>query len=282
MRVKRAGEPSLDACDSPVCLVAPGGRRHAMNAGQAAFIAGAGFLAGVINSVAGGGSFFTLPALIRCGVPTIHANTTSTVALWPGTLASFGAYRRELAARRRLAVTLAIVSVFGGIVGAWILLHTPAATFDRLLPWLTLFATVLFAYGRQVAARLKLTLGNEHDVRSLVKTSLLQFVIAVYGGYYGAGAGIMMLAVLSLLNMTNIHAMNAFKTLLSVAFNGAAVLLFIVKGFVLWPEALTMMAGAVVGGYGGAWLARRLPAVFVRGFVIVTGVLTTVYFFWRA
>lgn len=253
-----------------------------MNAGQGAFIAGAGLLAGVINSVAGGGSFFTLPALIRCGVPTVLANSTSTVALWPGTLASFGAYRHELAARRRLATALAAVSVFGGIVGAWILLHTPTATFDRLLPWLTLFATVLFAFGRQLANRFKLSLGEADDHRSLVKTSLLQFVIAVYGGYYGAGAGIMMLAILSLLGMSNIHAMNAFKTLLSVAFNGAAVVLFIVKGAVRWPEALVMMAGAVVGGYGGAWLARRLPATSVRRFVIVTGVLTTGYFFWRA
>ncbi len=252
-----------------------------MNAGQALFIVGAGALAGVINSVAGGGSFFTLPALIGCGLPVVLANATSTVALWPGTLASFGAYRSELAARRRLGLTLAAVSIFGGIVGAWILLHTPAATFDQLLPWLTLFATGLFAYGRRLAARFKLTLGEHDDIRSLVKTSALQFVIAVYGGYYGAGAGIMMLAVLSLLGMTNIHAMNALKTLLSVAFNGAAVVLFIARGFVLWPEALTMMAGAIVGGYGGAWLARRLPAAWVRGFVIATGVLTTVYFFWR-
>ena len=246
---------------------------------QAALVAGAGLLAGIINSVAGGGSFFTLPALVNVGLPTVTANTTSTVALWPGTLASFGAYRRELAARRGLAITLAVVSVFGGVVGAWILLHTPAATFDRLLPWLTLFATVLFAYGRQVAARLKLSLGE--DRRSLVKTCVLQFVIAIYGGYYGAGAGIMLLAVLSLLGMDNIHAMNAFKTLLSAAFNGAAVVIFIVRGSVHWPEALTMMAGGIVGGYGGAWLAQRLPTAWVRGAVIVAGVLTTIYFFWR-
>ncbi|MBE7212837.1 MAG: sulfite exporter TauE/SafE family protein [Gluconacetobacter diazotrophicus] len=252
-----------------------------MNPGQAAFIAGAGVLAGIINSVAGGGSFFTLPALVRCGVPTVQANTTSTVALWPGTMASFGAYRQEMASRRRMSAILALVSILGGGIGAWILLHTPAATFDLLLPWLTLFATLLFTYGRQVAARFKLSLGEHDDARSLVKTSALQFVIAIYGGYYGAGAGIMMLAVLSLLGMTNIHAMNALKTLLSASFNGVAVVIFIARGFVLWPEALTMMAGAVVGGYGGAWLARRLPAAWVRGFVIVTGVLTTIYFFWR-
>ena len=132
-----------------------------------------------------------------------------------------------------------------------------------------------------MASRLRLSLGNEHDLGSLVKTSALQFVIAVYGGYYGAGAGIMMLAVLSLLNMTNIHAMNAFKTLLSGSFNFSAVVIFIVDGAVRWPEALTMMAGGIVGGYGGAWLAQRLPTEWVRGFVIFAGVLTTIYFFWR-
>ena len=250
-----------------------------MNPGQAALVAGAGLLAGVINAVAGGGSFFTLPALVRVGLPTVTANTTSTVALWPGTLASFGAYRRELAARRGLAAILAAVSVVGGIVGAWILLHTPAATFDRLLPWLTLFATALFAYGRQAAARFRLSLGE--DRRSLVTTSVLQFVIAVYGGYYGAGAGIMLLALLSVMGMTNIHAMNAFKTLLSAACNGAAVVVFVARGSVHWPEALTMMAGGLVGGYGGAWLAQRLPTRWVRGGVIFAGVLTTIYFFWR-
>ncbi len=252
-----------------------------MDLARAALIVGAGLLAGVINSVAGGGSFLTFPALVFCGLPSITANATSTVALWPGTLASFGAYRRELAAQRTLGVVLAAISIVGGAVGAWILLHTRTRTFDELLPWLTLFATLLFACGKTLSQRLKMSLGSEGDTGALVKTGVIQFVVSIYGGYYGAGAGIMMLSVLALLGMTNIHAMNAFKTLLSAAFNASAVVMFICYQRVQWPAALLMMAGAVVGGFGGAWLAQRLPAAWVRGFVIVMGVVTTVYFFSR-
>ena len=253
-----------------------------MTTAQAGLIAASGVFAGMINSVAGGGSFLTLPVLIGCGMPSIPANATSTIALWPGTLASFGAYRREMSARPRLAVILGAISLVGGVFGALILLHTPQLTFNRLLPWLTLFATVLFIFGARVAARLNLTLGESDDFRSLLKTGTIQFFIAIYGGYYGAGAGIMMLAVLALLGMKNIHAMNAFKTLLSGSFNGAAVVTFILQGIVHWPEALCMMAGAIAGGYGGAWLARRTPPAWIRGFVIFTGIVTTGYFFWRA
>ncbi len=249
---------------------------------QASLVAASGVFAGMINSVAGGGSFLTLPVLVYCGLPSIVANTTSTVALWPGTVASFGAYRREMAARQSLAAVLGAISLVGGGCGALILLHTPSLTFTRLLPWLTLFATVLFMFGPRIAARLKLSLGEADDHKSLLKTGTIQFVIAVYGGYYGAGAGIMLLAMLALLGMKNIHAMNAFKTLLSAAFNAAAAVTFILQGVVHWPEALWMMAGGVAGGYGGAWLARRMPPAWIRAFVIFIGVVTTAYFFWRA
>lgn len=247
--------------------------------GQAALIAGSGLVAGAINSVAGGGSFLTLPVLIACGVPQVPANATSAVALWPGMLASFGAYRRELAARKGLAMFLVFVSLVGGVAGALILLWTPAVTFKRLLPWLTLFATVLFAFGPRLSVRLKLSLGTGEDHRSRLQTGTTLFFLAVYGGYYGAGAGIMLLAVLALLGMKHIHAMNAFKTLLTSCFNGAAAVVFIVRGVVHWPEAGWMMAGGLVGGYGGASLARRLPPGWIRGFVIAAGTLTTAYFF---
>ena len=253
-----------------------------MTSAQASLITASGVFAGMINSVAGGGSFLTLPVLVSCGLPSIAANATSTIALWPGTLASFGAYRREMAAQKSLAVALGLVSLVGGAIGAWILLHTPQLTFDRLLPWLTLFATVLFGFGPRVAAGLKLSLGEGDDHKSLLGTGTLQFVVAVYGGYYGAGAGIMMLAILALLGMKNIHAMNAFKTLLNAAFNATAILVFILQGIVHWPEALWMMAGGIMGGYGGAWLARRTPPALIRALVIFTGVVTTGYFFWRA
>ncbi len=246
-----------------------------------ALIVGAGLLAGIINSVAGGGSFVTLPALVAAGLPSITANCTSTIALWPGIVASFGAYRSELAARRQLSIVMAVVSLAGGVLGGWILLHTRTLTFDRLLPWLTLFATLLFTYGKTLSQRLKISLGNEDHASALVKTGVVQFIVAIYGGYYGAGAGIMVLSVLSLLGMTNIHAMNALKTLLSAAFNLSAVVLFIVLKRVVWGDALLMMGGAIVGGFGGAWLAQRMPGAWVRGFVIVMGVVTTLYFFWR-
>lgn len=252
-----------------------------MNPTQFLLIFGAGVLAGTINSVAGGGSFITFPLLVYFKVPSIPANATSTIALWPGSLASLGAYRREMAAQPRLALVLALVSVAGGTLGAWILLHTTPRTFDVLLPWLTLFATTLFAFGPRISERLKLSLGEANTSRSLAQTAAIQFVISIYGGYYGAGAGIMMLAVLALLGMKNIHAMNAFKTLLSVSFNAAAVVMFILKKIVFWPQAWSMMAGAVLGGYGGAWLARRMPPIYIRRFVIAVGVTTTVYFFLR-
>ena len=253
-----------------------------MNPTQFFLIFAVGALAGIINSVAGGGSFFTFPLLVYFGVPSIPANATSTIALWPGTLASLGAYRREMAAQPRLALVMSLVSLAGGAAGAWILLHTTPQTFDQLLPWLTLFATLLFAFGKSLSARLNLSLGEAEDRRSLFRSGIIQFVIAIYGGYYGAGAGIMMLAVLALLGMTNIHAMNGFKALLSGAFNGAAVIMFILKGIVHWPQAWCMMAGAILGGYGGAELARRMPPAYIRWFVIVTGAATTLYFFWRA
>jgi len=177
---------------------------------------------------------------------------------------------------------MGLVSVAGGAVGAWVLLHTLTRPFDQLLPWLTLFATLLFTFGKAFSERLKLSLGESENAGSMVQTGVIQFVIAIYGGYYGAGAGIMMLAVLALLGMKNIHAMNGFKALLSCSFNGAAVLMFIVRRIVYWPQALCMMGGAIAGGYGGAWLARRMPPAYIRWLVIVTGVVTTVYFFWRA
>ena len=253
-----------------------------MNTSSFLLIAGAGVLAGAINSVAGGGSFFTLPLLVYFKIPSIPANATSTVALWPGSLASLGAYRREMAAQPRLATVMALVSLAGGAVGAWILLHTTARTFDQLLPWLTLFATLLFAFGKGLSARLNLSLGEAENSRAMVQSGAIQFVIAIYGGYYGAGAGIMMLSVLALLGMKNIHAMNGFKSLLNCSFNAAAIVMFVLKRIIFWPQALAMMGGAIVGGYGGAWLARRMPPAYIRRFVIVTGVATTLYFFWRA
>ena len=253
-----------------------------MDSGHIALVVGAGFLAGIINAAAGGGSFVTLPVLVFCGFPSTAANETSTVALWPGTIASFAAYRREIAMHRRLALTMSLVSLLGGCLGAWILLHTSPLTFDQMLPWLTLFATLLFTCGKRLAERFELSLGAAEDRRSLLKMGVILFFIAIYGGYYGAGCGIVVLAVLALLGMKDINAMNGLKALANVSFNASAVVMFALGGAVNWPAAWWMMAGGLAGGYGGAWLARRLPPRAVRAFVIATGVVTTIYFFYRA
>ena len=248
-----------------------------MHLDQVFLIVGSGILAGAINAMAGGASFMTLPVLVFCGLPSTSANETSTVALWPGTLASFSVYRQEIAANSRFAVMMTVVSVIGGTLGAWILLHTTPLTFDRLLPWLTLSATLIFATGRRLGEVFKITMGEDHDRRAWLKAAPLLSIIAIYSGYYGAGAGIIMLAVLAVLGMKNIHAMNGLKMLGNAASNSSAVVMFAAVGTVDWPATLYMMAGA----YGGAALARRLPQQFVRRFVIVMGLATTVYFFYR-
>ena len=244
----------------------------------------AAILGGMLNSVAGGGTFITLPALIFTGVLPINANATSTVALWPGSLASVGAYRQELAKQKRsLVILLSVTSLIGGILGAELLLNTSQSTFVKLLPYLLLLATVLFALSGPVTARLRerSTRGSSFSWPTMVGISLLQLVIAIYGGYFGGGIGILMLATLGLMGSENIHEMNAMKTLLTTFINGVALVLFIIKGIVAWPEAIVMIIGATIGGYGGAYFARRLDPRVVRWFVIAVGVVMTIYFFVR-
>lgn len=229
---------------------------------------------GALNSVAGGGSFFTFPTLLFFGIPPVQANATSTVALWPGSLASVGAYRRELAASRRMLVPISFVSLAGGLLGANLLLGTPQATFRALVPWLLLVATVVFAVGHKAVARLR---GH----RALPRGAMLafQFAVSIYGGFFGGGMGILMLAAFAAAGMTNIHEMNGLKNWLAVCINGIAVVTFVVAGAVYWPQAATALTGAIAGGYGGAALARRIAPSRVRAFVIVVGSALTAYFF---
>ena len=253
---------------------------------QLTLLLGSGVLAGAINAVAGGGTFLTFPALNFAGVhPEIDANITSTVAVWPGSLASIPPYRHELTKRRRMAVILGVVSAAGGAVGAALLLRTPSATFAQMVPWLLLFATLVFAFGARVrqAVRGKRPHGPSADASdaALYRAAVVQFPIAVYGGFFGAGAGILQLAVLDVLGLENIHAANAIKVIMSSAFNAPAVLVFLFAGKVWWGFSLTLMVASIVGGYGGAWLAQRVPAPWVRRFVIVVGVCMTGYYFWN-
>jgi len=240
-------------------------------------------LAGALNSVAGGGSFFSFPALLFTGVLPIPANATSTVALWPGSLASAGAYRRRLPRSVRMLVPLILASVAGGAVGAVLLLQTSQSTFLRLIPFLFLAATLFFAFGRKLlkAAR---PLGKEPSQPSWLAVggvSLLQFVVAIYGGFFGGGMGIVMLALLSLLPLGDIHAMNSVKTLLAAATNGVAIITFIMARIILWPEAALMLVGAILGGYGGAHYAQKLNPERVRAFVVVVGFTMSFIFLWK-
>ncbi len=247
----------------------------------AIFLFFAGALGGALNAVAGGGSFIAFPALMFTGVAPIAANATNTVALWMGVTASTGAYRKRLDLSRRVMVPLAITSLIGGVAGAYLLLHTPAQTFLRVLPWLMLGATLLFVFGGRLG-RSKEGLGRDISSNALVFASVFELFVAVYGGYFGGGVGIVNLAMLAAIGMTDIHAMNALKVVLGGIINGVAVITFIVAGAVVWKQGTIMIAGALLGGYLGAHYALKLPQAWIRWFVIVVGTGMTVYFFWKA
>lgn len=257
----------------------------ALSPGLGAFLFFTSLLAGALNSVAGGGSFLTLPALIYAGVPAVAANATSTVALWPGSVSTAWAYRRDFGHGGRWLAILSAVSLVGGLLGALLLVRTSDTSFLRLLPWLMLMATATFTFGGLITARLRgrgpALLGAHDDRHPALPTLALQLVIAVYGGYFGGGMGIMMLAVFAITGMTDMHAMNGLKALLAVAINGVALVEFARSGTVVWGPAVVMLLGGVIGGYVGASLARRLPSYRVRSFVIVIAWAMTLYFFIR-
>jgi uncharacterized protein len=233
--------------------------------------------AGLMNSVAGGGSFLTFPALVFTGVPSIIANATSTVALFPGVLASAWAYRKDFSALKIPARPAVVVSIAGGITGAMLLLVSSQKTFDAIIPWLLLFATIAFAIGPRVTTLLwrKSWIGD----KTLI---VFQFLLGVYGGYFGGAVGIIMLAIWSLAGLRDIHAMNAGRTLLGGVMNAAAVVLFIIAGKIWWPQAMAMLVAAVIGGYVGARAARRLNPSILRTTIIFISVLVTIAFFRRA
>ncbi|ADO76123.1 sulfite exporter TauE/SafE family protein [Stigmatella aurantiaca] len=239
---------------------------------------GAGFLAGAMNALAGGGSFVTLPALVLAGLPSVSANASSAVALFPASLASTWAYRRELSGIGTVSLrALLPVSLAGGALGALLLLATPPERFDEILPWLLLLASLTFAFGQRAGAVLRRRVSTGPAMILLV-----QFLLAVYGGYFGGAVGIMMMAAWSLLSTADVQAMNPAKTVLVAAANAVAVLCFIAASEVWWKETLAMLIAATAGGYAGARLARRLePRSIRRGVLLLTAVMT-VGFFLRA
>lgn len=246
-------------------------------------LTGAAVLAGGLNAVAGGGSFISFPALVQFGgIPDINANATNTVALWPGALASVGAYRREVTAHPRVLVVLSVVSIIGGILGALLLLNTPPETFRRMVPYLLLAATLLFTFGSKMTDWLRSHVElKETSWPALIVVASLQLIIAIYGGFFGGGLGILMLATLTLLGLTNMHVMNGIKMFLNAFINGVAVVTFVYYGAVVWPQALLMMVGSVIGGYGAAHYARQIEPLLVRRFAIVVGFVMTFIFFVR-
>jgi uncharacterized protein len=250
--------------------------------GSAIFLFAVGILGGTMNAVAGGGTFFVFPALLFTGMPPVPANATNTVALWPGLAASVRAFWPRLNVRPRLLVPLVAISLLGGVAGAVLLIRTPAHIFMRMVPWLLLAATVLFAIGPRLGRGAAGRAALELSPGKIALATLVELVVAVYGGYFGGGIGILILAMLGALGMSDIHDMNALKIILTALINGVAVITFIAARAVYWPQALVIVAGAVLGGYFGAHYSQRLPERWVRGFVLLVGAGMTVYFFLRA
>lgn len=270
---------------------------------QGVIIFSAAFAAGMMNSVAGGGTLLTFPALIWMGIDPKAANVTSTIALWPGSLGGMVGYRRELRNSRRFMLWLAPPSVAGGLVGALLLLKTPSSAFAAIVPFLILFATILFAVGEPLVRWLRrenrqiqqaaFASASTNEADQLpgamdepgrawwASAIILQFFSAIYGGYFGAGNGIVILAVLGLLGLTDIHQMNGLKNFFVVCINVIASIYFILYGPVHWPVALVMTIGAIAGGYGGAGLARRMGRRFARGAVIFIGLAMTLSLLFR-
>lgn len=234
----------------------------------------AGFLSSAVNAVAGGGTFLTFGAMTLAGLPPIVANATSSIVQFPGYITSALAYRRELMADKRMAVMLGLLSAVGGLIGAGILLALSNPSFRALVPWLLLGATAIFA-----AAPLLRPKSREVGAPLGILGLLGQFATSIYGGFFGAGMGIMMLAVLGLTAGGGYHRINALKNLLAVVIAAIAVVVFTFGGVVSWLEAAVMIPGGALGGYSGVWLARRIPQTIIRAFVVAVGLLLAFYYF---
>lgn len=238
----------------------------------------AALVAGALNAVAGGGSFITFPTLVLVGsMGSVTANATSTVALFPASFASMAAYRHDL--KKLTGIHLPsyfAISLLGGGLGALLLLWTPVRMFDLVVPWLLAFATTLFAFGKPLSAALAARFNPG-------RTTLLvaQFIIALYGGYFGGGMGFLILATLGLFGLRDLHQMNGLKTMVGGALNAVATLTFIIAGAVDWWVVAVMLPGGLIGGYGGAALAKRIPQNILRSFILTVAVCITVYFFVR-
>jgi uncharacterized protein len=254
-----------------------------MTLSQAAFLTIVAATGGALNAVAGGGTFLTFPALLLAGVPPIAANATSTFALWPASLASAYAYRRDVEASAVLLWTLAVTSLIGGAFGAYLLLHTSNRAFEKLIPPLLFFASLVFTFSRSINSLIRQHFLQrfKQDRTTLVLSAFIQLVISIYGGYFGAGIGILMIAAWSALGFGSIHGVNGLRSLLGMAINGVALVLFFVAGSVAWLPGLLMAGAAIATGYLGAAYTRRADPSAVRKWVLVIAWCMTAFFFWK-
>lgn len=243
----------------------------------------AAFAAGALNAVAGGGSLISFPSLVAFGQPAILANATNTAALWPGTLSAAWAYRRDTALHHDLLGVLLLPSLLGGLLGAYVLVSTPPELFDRVVPFLVLFATALFAVRDVVNRWTKAGAAGDERVGRAGKFwgFLFQLFVATYGGYFGAGMGILMLGSLSLMGLHDIHRMNGLKTVLGTLINVIAFAFFAARGLVVWHLAALMAVGAIIGGWMSARAAKRADQRWLRAFVIAVGLGVSVWLFVR-
>ena len=251
-------------------------------------IGAGGFAAGAVNSMAGGGTFFSFPALLAVGLPPVVANASNSVALWPGSLSGAWAYRQELARYKRYLLPMGIASFIGGAAGGLLLLVAGDARFAALIPWLLAFATGLFAFSPQLSSALRRmrpaatpTTGADHGAGSPAGWGV-QLLVSVYGGFFGAGMGILMMASLAIGGHEDVQHINALKNLLSAVIYSVTVMTFIIAGAVSWPHTLVMLLTASLGGYWGARMARKIQGPWLRRMVIAVGCALTVYYFFKA
>lgn len=250
-------------------------------------IGAGGFSAGAVNAVAGGGTFFSFPAMLAVGLPPVVANASNSVALWPGSLSGAWAYRQELSRYKRYLLPMGIASLLGGVAGGLLLLAAGDARFSALIPWLLAFATLLFAFSPQLSAALKRmrspateSAASGHGAGSPIGW-FVQLLVSIYGGFFGAGMGILMMASLAIGGHEDVQHINALKNLLSAVIYSVTVVTFIVAGAVSWPHTAVMVLTASLGGYWGGRMARKIQGPWLRRMVIAVGGALTVYYFYK-
>ncbi len=255
---------------------------------QSLWLVVAAFLAGILNAVAGGGSFLLFPAMLGTGMLPVHANATNTVALWPGQLTSVAAYRGEMRRHMRLVLPMGLAGLLGGTAGAIVLLLTPQRTFMQLVPWLLLTAATIFALSRPVTRWLDMRLARRRQTTVLAAhhrypVLLFAFTVVVcsYIGYFGAGAGFVLITLFSLFGFDDLNEINALKVVATTLANGIAFVIFAISGLVEWRHCLLAMVACAIGGYMSARLARLLPQAALRTAVVVIGFGMAAWFFWK-